>query len=414
MGLRARRRVSRAICAVLIAAGVFGLACLTCFCLINHRQASSVATMRRVAAALDSYVDANRGRFPPVDTEKAPFLLPWHLVAPYAADTPPDIERRIVGYCYPGYAVQDEIDGLYFLLALRKGCLAGAYSEAFSYAPSDNLPGFEDGPTVMRIMENVHRFIVRIVLSPPAGAMHDPLPILWEIPSLHGTRGGIVLYGDRAEWSKVEWVNCPGKFPMVPEFIEAVEEIRTGTPANAPQLEGRWYCLVDYPVDAASEKGYLYQVGRMVLVPFPHQSLFDRRIALAKNDHWKGDPPGKHWVADSRHLYGVIDTEGRSITINDLTDDVELVLRLDMTQTGHPYKMEGTLRFRTPVTAGRFLSGERSFIRSPGRRREYPEKPAEQVARVTLERISSEIPFVESPSTRGETCTAGPANNRVP
>jgi len=404
MGFRARRRLSGAVWAVLMAAAVFGLVRVASFCLLKHRQASSVATMRLVAAALDSYVEANRGRFPPVDNGKAPLVLPWDRVAPYVAQSEPTLEERAETYCYLGYAFQDELDAVYFLVALRKGLLTGPHSDVFIYGRSLELPDFKDGPAVHAMRAGIWRHVLRPFFSPPAiPAGADFLPVLWEPPSVHGGRGGAVLYGDSGERSTVQWVDYPGKFPMVPEFIEAVEEIRR-----------RWYCLVDYPVGSASEKGYLYQVGRMVLVPFPHQSLFDRRIALAKNDHWKGDPSAKHWVADSRHLYGVIDAAGRSITINDLTDDVELVLHLHITQTGHPYKMEGTLRFRTPVTAGRFLSGERSFIRSPGRRREYAEEPAEQIARVKLERISSEISVIESPAGRAEGCTAQPANNRAP
>ena len=63
------------------------------------------------------------------------------------------------------------------------------------------------------------------------------IPVMFEDADSHIPGGGTVLYMD----GHVEFVRFPGKFPMTPEFLEAVREA-AGKPAS--HLYGPWaWCL---------------------------------------------------------------------------------------------------------------------------------------------------------------------------
>jgi prepilin-type processing-associated H-X9-DG protein len=162
--------------------------------------------------------------YPEYLTDATVMICPSDVDAGLLAGQPANVLIDDHSYYYFGYALTTEEEGLAFL---------EMYSTAFDDMgdctediPAPNGMGTGGGAAFLRLREGLER------IAPVAQAQ---IPVMMEDPGNHIPGGANVLFMD----GHVEFIKYPGKFPMTPAFIEALQDA-AGTGMSWQVTRGDW------------------------------------------------------------------------------------------------------------------------------------------------------------------------------
>ena len=178
------------------------------------------------------------GTFPVLSTTPGQLMWTTDEVTPFIKDTgvfvcPADSDRARrtanekcpvddESYFYLGYAVTGEMEMDAFCAAYKERIAKGFPFDTDLQVPAGQGNG--DGNIIHRLQEGVERFTVTGISGPGGSAYwQSMIPVLIERFENHNyvVPGGNVLFLD----GHVEFVRYPGKWPMTPRTIVALEEL---------------------------------------------------------------------------------------------------------------------------------------------------------------------------------------------
>lgn len=197
--------------------------------------------LKQIHQAAKKYGKDNNGHWPPLDAQSAAPTISMKEVYPNYLTDPrlmvnPANEKaasKVAGlpvnaanlpafwnngsYWYLGYAMTNEETGLAFVRAYKAALAHG-------HVPTGNIKvpmgeGDGGGDTIYPLREGVNTSFVRDINNPAGSEVSESeIPVMISRP-VDG--GGNVLFMD----GHVEFMQYPGKFPMTPAFISALESL---------------------------------------------------------------------------------------------------------------------------------------------------------------------------------------------
>ncbi len=220
------REISRPMLYALVAA----LCATTAGCNSGPPRQHDAEILKRLGVAFEQYASTSkRETWPPMGTGPNLFRPDMDVLAPYIKH-----DQELIDYlsgntgveiCYLGYAVT--MEGLAHDL-LDRWADKGLEITQGKHVTLDQarISAGEDMPVLTRLVPRLHlgvgRFLATIIGN-PAG-VRVRIPVAWEMPQDQGRPncGGWVLFMD----GHTEWVPSPGRFPMSPDFIAHLGEMR--------------------------------------------------------------------------------------------------------------------------------------------------------------------------------------------
>ncbi len=204
--------------------------------------------LKQIHQAAKKYGKDNNGHWPPLDDRSAAPTISMKDVYPdYVTDprlmvNPANVEAasKVAGlpvnasnlpaywnngsYWYLGYAMTNEQTGLAFVRAYKAALAHGHVPTGDITVPMGEGDG--GGSTIFRLRDGVGTSFIQNINNPAeTEASESEIPVMISRP-VDG--GGNVLFMD----GHVEFMKYPGKFPMTPAFISALESLDHMTPAH--------------------------------------------------------------------------------------------------------------------------------------------------------------------------------------
>lgn len=186
--------------------------------------------LRQMAIVFKMFAGENKDEFPTLSTTYGQFAPDLQQLYPeYLTDL--SVMNNLLGNsttraAYLGYAIMDEAAGLAFLEAYETYGPAGLAGNDLDL---NEDVGSNGPPTIFRLRDGIERLFITDINNPrAANSAESSIPVIFEIPTDRGGRGGLVLYMD----GHVEWVKYPGRFPMTEAFIQRIESIMAPKPGE--------------------------------------------------------------------------------------------------------------------------------------------------------------------------------------
>ncbi|GMW03810.1 MAG: hypothetical protein AMXMBFR84_49440 [Candidatus Hydrogenedentota bacterium] len=222
--------------------------------------------------------ESEGGRFPAVDSRPG-FLVPSkdEIYPEYVSDLTVMINpwKKLPkkgeadayfysdSYWYLPYAVNTEAMGMELIKAYESTVAKGEpLPDRWAYKDSDGNEFH-----LHRLKEGIERFFITDINDPAASAKHQSqIPVMFSAPTQFsdaGVIGGNVLFLD----GHVEFVKFPGRFPMTPDFLQGLENLKKYRKVN---VSSRSAGEMSEKQMIASDQNNLKQLG-LVLKMFANE-----------------------------------------------------------------------------------------------------------------------------------------------